>query len=470
LDFSKLEAGKVCLDPHPFNLRDSLEGAMKALALRAHQKGLELLCRVDPSVPEIVVADSFRLRQVVVNLVGNALKFTDLGHVLLQVTLASTCEGSRELEFTVADTGMGIAVEKQAMIFDSFTQVDGSATRRFGGTGLGLSISQQLVKMMGGSMGVESVPGDGATFRFRIQFDLAGELPVLPGSSGMKELNVSALRGLRALIVDDNAINCRILEELLLRWEMLPVVIRDPCQALALLEQERQSGPHFAVMLLDAQMPGMDGFTLARRIKENPALAGAAILMLSSNDLTGDAKLCREIGVDLYLVKPIAQGELCRGILSVLQAAACSQTPAEREILVRTPRPRTEPAARRLRVLLVEDNPVNQRLAQKLLEKRGHRVTLARHGREAVDAYARQSFDAVLMDLQMPGMGGFEATALIREQERMWGGYTPIIAVTAHAMAGDRDRCLAAGMDDYVSKPIDPALLFEKLENLAVAA
>ncbi len=464
LDFSKLEAGKLRMDPVAFHLRPHMDETMKTLALRAHQKGLELMCHVDPDVPEVVVADPFRLRQVLVNLLGNSLKFTERGHVLVEVGWLGTEGRTAELHFAVVDTGIGIPLEKQKLIFDSFTQVDGSATRRYGGTGLGLAISQQLVHMMGGKIGVESTPGEGATFSFTIHAEVPEPAAVLPAEAEGQVRNLAALKGMRALIVDDNPINCRILEEFLLRWEMRPITLSDPRQAVPLIEREYRSGGRFPLLLVDAQMPEMDGFTLVERIQAGPARDGAAIMMLSSADLSTDAKRCRELGVALYLVKPITQGELGRGILRALRRGGEDQARAAARP---TPSPET---ARKLEILLAEDNKVNQMLAVRLLEKCGHRVTVVPDGRAAVEKCAEGRFDIILMDVQMPEMDGLEATRAIREHERKTGSFTPIIALTAHAMAGDREMCLAAGMDDYLAKPIQAAQLYEKIEKLLVEA
>jgi signal transduction histidine kinase/DNA-binding response OmpR family regulator len=461
LDFSKIEAGKLALDPVSFQIRRSLEETIKTLALRAHQKGLELMCRIDPSVPEAVVADPYRLRQVLVNLVGNAIKFTERGEVLVEARMIPTGAQSGELEVTVRDTGVGVPRDKQELIFDAFSQADGSSTRRHGGTGLGLAISRQVVKLMGGRITVASDQGRGSTFRFTAQVSLPPPgTPVEPA----EPLDVAALRGVRVLVVDDNLVNCRILAEFCTRWAMRPIAASSGRDALELMEREWKAGRRFPLILLDAQMPEMDGFMLAQRIKENPAFAGAAIMMLSSADLQGDARRCREIGIDLYLVKPVTQPELCRAILKVLRGAPVPVMPA-----APGPSARLAPPARTLRVLLAEDNEVNQKLAVRLLEKRGHRVSVAGDGRQAVEAYASQEFDVILMDVQMPVVGGYEATAEIRSRERESGRRTPIVALTAHALPGDRERCLEAGMDDYLSKPIQPSQLYALIESLAAA-
>src|SRR5579862_1834838 len=302
LDFSKIEAGKLTLDLVPFHLRRTVEETMKTLALRAHQKGLEFLCHLHPDVPEMIVGDAFRLRQILLNLIGNAIKFTDKGEVLVDVTLQSQSPEGAVLGFAVVDTGVGIPLEKQQFVFEAFTQVDGSATRRHGGTGLGLAIAQQLVHLMGGRISVDSKPGLGSIFSFTVQATVPEPSSVLADPDAPAHFDVSSLRGLRALIVDDNATNRRILEEFQTRWRMRPITMPGAEEALKLLLREHAAGRRFPIILLDAQMPDVDGFTLARKIKENPALAGAAIMMLSSADLLGDARSCREIGIELYLV------------------------------------------------------------------------------------------------------------------------------------------------------------------------
>jgi signal transduction histidine kinase/CheY-like chemotaxis protein len=456
LDFSKLEAGKLRIEPAPFRLRHMLDETLKTLALRAHQKGLELLCRIDPAAPEMVTADPSRLRQVLVNLLGNALKFTESGHVLLEAEAADREGDAVVLRFSVSDTGIGIPIEKQKLIFESFTQVDGSATRRFGGTGLGLAISRQLVRAMGGEIGVESAPGQGAVFTFMIRAGVPEQ--GLEGGGDAAAPDLAELRGLRVLIVDDNPINCRILEEFFTRWEMNPVAIHRPLEAASLIVRERREGRRFPLILVDAQMPDLDGFGLVRLIRQAPEEDGAAIMMLSSADLSDDAQRCRELGIDLYLVKPVRQAELAQAIRRVLRRAPQAEAASRAE--------RPAESSRSLTILVAEDNPVNQRLAVRLLEKRGYRAAVAASGRAAVEQHAAARYDAILMDVQMPEMDGLEATRLIRQRERATGSHTPIIALTAHALAGDRERCLAAGMDDYLPKPIQAAQLYQSIERL----
>jgi signal transduction histidine kinase/DNA-binding response OmpR family regulator len=458
LDFSKIEAGKLALNAVSFHIRRSLEDTVKTLALRAHQKGLELMCNIDPSVPEVIVADSYRIRQVLVNLIGNAIKFTEKGEVLVEARLASSGPKDAMLEFCITDSGIGIPAGKQHVIFEAFSQVDGSSTRRHGGTGLGLTISRQLVQLMGGHIAVESGTDGGSRFRFTARV----EIPQYAVGWDSPLPDVAALRGVRVLVVDDNRVNCRILTEFMARWDMRPITAPAARPALDLMHRELQAGRPFPLVVVDAQMPDVDGFMLAAEIKAQPAFASAAIMMLSSADLQGDARRCKDLGIDLYLVKPVAQAELCRAILTVLQQGQ------SREAQAPVAAPSQAAASRSLRILLAEDNEVNQRLAVRLLQRRGHSVRLAHDGRQAIDAHARESFDLILMDVQMPEIGGYEATARIREEERRSGGHIPIVALTAHALPGDRERCLNAGMDDYLTKPIQPSKLYEIVERLAV--
>ncbi len=473
LDFSKIEAGRMDLDPIPFPLRDSLSDTVSTLALRAHVRGLELACHVRPDVPDALVGDPGRLRQVIVNLAGNAIKFTHAGEVVVYVEVVESGEDDVLLRFSVRDTGIGIAPEKQRAIFEAFSQADSSTTRRYGGTGLGLAISRQLVALMGGTIWVESVPGQGSTFFFTARLGrqaVPTETPEPP--------RPVRLHDLPALVVDDNATNRRILQEMLTNWRMRPTVVESGPAALALLEFARDRGEPFALVLLDAMMPDMDGFDLAARIKERPELAGATLMMLSSADRHGDAARCRELGVSAYLGKPIKQSDLLDAIMTTLDATASSLDVSPSSSLVSCGEPaaaapppaasESVPGLRPLRILLAEDNAVNQRLAVRTLEKRGHVVIVAANGREALAVLdqAKEPFDVVLMDVQMPEMDGFEATAAIREREQNTSTHLPIVAMTAHAMKGDRERCLEAGMDGYVSKPLQTSELFAALADI----
>jgi PAS domain S-box-containing protein len=459
LDFSRIEAGKLELDPIEFNLRDNLDDTLKALALRAHQKGLELACHVQPDVPNRLVGDPGRLRQIIVNLVGNAIKFTQTGEVVVEIGTESGEEEAVRLHFAIRDTGIGIAPEKQKLIFDAFTQADGSMARQYGGTGLGLSISSLLVAMMGGRIQVESERGKGSTFHFTARFGVTrASWTPLPTAEP------AHLEDLPVLVVDDNATNRRILEETLITWRMRPVLADSAQNALLALERAWQAGNAFPLVLTDAQMPETDGFTLVAQIKRRPHLAGAMIMMLTSGGQRGDAARCRELGVSAYLTKPVGRSELLDAILRVLGTRPLD---AEQPPLVTRHSLREEKKG--LRILLAEDNAVNRRLAMRMLEKRGHTVVVANTGREALAALERETFDLVLMDVQMPDMDGFEATSAVREKENITGLHVPIVAMTAHAMVGDRERCLAAGMDEYVSKPVKAKDLFEAIRRLVPA-
>jgi two-component system, sensor histidine kinase and response regulator len=456
LDFSKIEAGRLELNPAEFVVRDCLGDAVSLLAVRAHAKGLELACRVHPDVPEALVGDPIRLRQVVVNLVGNAVKFTERGEVVVEVEVQSRDGRGVTLGFAVSDTGIGIPAEKRAAIFAPFVQADGSTTRRYGGTGLGLTISSELVGLMGGQVRVESEVGRGSTFHFTARFGLSdGPTPARAPRP------LSDVRGLRALVVDDNAVNRRILGEILGHWQMRPTLVDGGPPALEALAAARREGRPYPLVLIDSQMPGMDGFALAERIKADPDLPGATILMLSSADRLDDLARSRELGIAAYLRKPIKELDLRHVVLKALGQPARDEAPTG-------PAPSRPPASasRPLRILLAEDNPFNQRVATLMLEKRGHAVTIAGNGREALEALGRGAFDLVLMDVQMPEMDGFQATAAIRAEERATGRHLPIVAMTAHAMKEDRARCLDAGMDDYVTKPIQADRLWEAIDGL----
>jgi|HubBroStandDraft_4_1064222.scaffolds.fasta_scaffold03708_5 signal transduction histidine kinase/DNA-binding response OmpR family regulator len=457
LDFSKIEAGRIELDKADFNLRDCLETTLKTLALRADEKGLELLCEIAPEVPEVVEGDSSRLRQIVVNVVGNAIKFTHEGEVALKVDVEATDGEDRLLHFTVSDTGIGIPAEKQKLIFDPFSQADASTTRKYGGTGLGLTISTRLVNVMGGRIWVESEVGTGTQFHFTARFK-SSEKKAEIGTTAPPEI----LRNVEVLVVDDNRTNRRILEGMLKRWEMQPVSVESGAQALAELARARESGASYRLVLTDMHMPDMDGFTLIEKIRQNPKLSTATIMMLTSAGHRGDGERCKTWGVAAYLLKPVRQSELREAIARVLGAR--EQAGAIPLITSYSLQDSRDPA-HVLSVLLAEDNLVNQRLATRLLEKRGHRVTLAANGREALAAIEKQAYDLVLMDVQMPEMDGLEATIMLRQGEKGSERHQPVIALTAHAMKGDQERCLAAGMDGYLTKPIRPQEIDEILNK-----
>ncbi|MEO8125550.1 MAG: response regulator [Bryobacteraceae bacterium] len=436
LDFSKLEAGKFSLEAITFDPNETLREIMRSVSVPAHQKGLELLYECRTPLPDAMVGDPGRFRQVIFNLLGNAIKFTEAGEVVLTVE-EPVSDGDRlTLHLSVSDTGIGISKEWQNRIFESFVQADGSNTRRFGGTGLGLTISARLVHLMGGRIWVESEAGRGSTFHFTANFAMAEAT-----SRKTTLLEPQGLQGISVLVVDDNLTNRRILSEMLTRWNMKPVLAGSGAQALEILHAHVKQGDRFGLILLDAQMPEMDGFSLVRIIQGDPAFASPRIMMLSSLDVGSIDSGLRASGG--YLVKPVTRANLLKAILNVMggkpqltrtHAAAAPGEP--------------------LRILLAEDNPVNQKVARALLETQGHSVVVASNGLEALEVFRPEAFDVILMDVQMPGMNGYDATRAIREPENGTGRHIPIVAMTAHAMKGDRENCLNAGMDDYITKPI----------------
>jgi PAS domain S-box-containing protein len=443
LDFSKIEAGKMDLDVTDFNLRNCLEEALRPMALRADEKGVELLCDIAPNVPEIVQGDPARLRQVVLNLVGNAIKFTPAGEVAVRLRIEDGDNDTGTVHFTVLDTGIGIALEKREAIFSPFTQADTSTTRKYGGTGLGLTISGRLVSMMGGRIWVESEVGQGSQFHFTMQLKAVANQPA-SGSPVAWE----RLRGTRVLIVDDNATNRRILRGLLEGWGMRASEVESGQQAVTGLLSARTAGDPHQLILTDMHMPNMDGFGLIEKIRNIPAISTTAIMMLTSAGHRDDVRRCTELGITSYLLKPIRKWELLAAMVKALGDGESSAQP----ILIALPKPETPEQA--LRILLAEDSKVNQTVAIRTLEKMGHSVMVANNGCEALALLADYSFDLLLMDVQMPEMDGLTATKKIRDAERQGRPHTPIIALTAHAMKGDRERCLEGGMDGYVSKPI----------------
>ena len=449
LDFSKIEAGKIDLEAIDFNLRNDLETTLRTLALRADEKGLELMCEVAPEVPEIVRGDSNRLRQILMNLVGNAIKFTDHGEIAVKVQVEPK-EGLDSLcHFTVSDSGIGIPEDKRELIFMPFSQADSSTTRKYGGTGLGLTISTRLVQMMGGKIWVESEVGRGSQFHFTTRLGAADSKEIKVGTIAPPEL----LRGVKVLVVDDNRTNRRILDGMLVCWQMKPTSVEGGREALAELSAAREAGEPYRLILTDMHMPLMDGFALVEQIRNSPELSTATIMMLTSAGHRGDAARCQELGVSAYLLKPIRQSELREAVARVLGASRQEGAiPLVTRFSLQDAR---EPNAF-LSVLIAEDNLVNQRLAVRLLEKRGHQVAVAATGIEALKALEKEKFDLVLMDVQMPEMDGLEAAMAIRQKEKGSGFHQPIVALTAHAMKGDREKCLAAGMDGYLTKPIRP--------------
>jgi len=452
LDFSKIEAGKLELESIEFSLRGVLDDTVHALGLNAHQKGVELACHVPPDLPDALLGDPGRLRQIVVNLMGNAVKFTERGEVVVKVELESRQEKTSLFHFTVRDTGIGIAQEKLPRLFKSFSQVDGSTTRRYGGTGLGLAIVQQLVQLMNGKVWVESEPGRGSTFHFTAQLIQINETPILPRSGPIY------WKGMRVLVVDDNETNRRILEEILASWGMSPVVVDSARSALARLKEAASKGQPFRLALLDVMMPEMDGYDLVREIRRHYPTDCVPFIMLSSANNIPPA----ELNIPFSLTKPVRQSDLFDTMLRVLSLKPIPglqpDAPSQRE-----------KAARPLRILLAEDSIVNQRVALGYLEEPGHFVVIANNGKQVLAALEKVSFDVILMDVQMPEMDGLEATAAIRRKEQTTGRHIPIIAMTAHAIKGDRELCLRAGMDGYVSKPFQPEELFHALETVPLA-
>jgi|HubBroStandDraft_4_1064222.scaffolds.fasta_scaffold02153_4 signal transduction histidine kinase/DNA-binding response OmpR family regulator len=455
LDFSKIEAGKLDMESIPFEMRESLGETMKALSYRAHQKGLELIYEVQPDVPETLVGDPGRIRQIIINLVGNSIKFTERGEISVSVEKESEAPDSVRLHFAVRDTGVGIPASKQSKIFEAFSQADGSMARVYGGSGLGLTICTRLVGLMNGRIWVESELGKGSTFHLLISLGVQRGPALRPS-----HLEPAKLRDLHALIVDDNFTNRRVLHGILTRWGMKPTAVDGGRAALQAIEGAKNAGYPFPLILLDGQMPEMDGFTLAEHIHKDPELLNATIMMLTSAGHLGDAARCRELGISAYLVKPVRQGELLDAICQVLDVRARKQP----DPLVTRHTLREE--KHRIHILLAEDNAINQTLAVRLLEKRGYSVTVVSNGQAAVEAFQTGAFELVLMDIQMPGMDGFQATAAIREREKLTGGRIPIVAMTAHALVGDQERCLASGMDGYVSKPFRTSELFATLERM----
>jgi len=463
LDFSKIEAGKLDIERIDFNLVDTVEEALSSFAIPAQQKGLELISYVDPEIPVRVLGDPTRLKEILTNLLGNSLKFTDRGEVSVEVRLdkeVDTEQGAHPerlllTRFAVRDTGIGIPREKLKLIFEPFTQSDNSMTRKYGGTGLGLTISTRLVEMMGGRLWVESEPGQGAVFYFTLPLGFAGE-------SGPAESETLVPAGVSVLVVDDNATNRRALEMTLRNWGMRPVIVSSGNQALMAIQASVSAGVDFGLMLVDSQMPDMDGFMLVARIKQNPALPDTPIIMLTSR--REDIERCRGLGLAEYLMKPVRRAQLRQVITNVSSGKAPYYEAAAGLPAVEMP----AEARRPLTILLAEDNAVNQRLGVLMLEKYGHSVSVAVNGEEVLAMLETRDFDVILLDIQMPRMDGFEVTKAIRTSEAVTNKHQLIIAITACAMKGDLEKCLNAGMDAYVSKPVRPRELFATLDAVLV--
>jgi signal transduction histidine kinase/CheY-like chemotaxis protein/HPt (histidine-containing phosphotransfer) domain-containing protein len=458
LDFSKIEAGQMDLEVLDFDVRTTLEDVVDMLAVPAQNKGLELSCLAYPDVPSLVRGDPGRLRQILLNLGGNAIKFTEQGEVHIRVQLAREDSTHVTLRFEVTDTGIGIPEDRMDRLFRSFSQVDASITRKYGGTGLGLAISRQLAEMMGGEIGVTSGLGEGSTFWF------TAVLEKQPGARDVEVLVPEDIRGARVLAVDDNPTNRMVLRELLGSWECRFEEASDGPQALAWLHRAVEEKDPFRIVLLDMQMPGMDGKTLGQRIKADPALADTRLVMLTSVGQRGDAQKFQEVGFSAYMTKPVKVSQLYDCLATVLGAGSSGPERAVKPIITR--HTLMEDKKRRVRILVAEDNAVNQKVAARILEKLGYRADVAANGQEAVTALEKIPYDLVLMDLQMPEMNGFEATRVIRDPaSRVLRHDIPIVAMTAHALKGDRERCLKAGMDGYVSKPVTPLGLAEVLQR-----
>jgi signal transduction histidine kinase/DNA-binding response OmpR family regulator len=441
LDFSKIESGKLELEDLDFSLADVVDDVVKMMAIPARQKDLELACDLRPGLPRVVRGDSARLRQILFNLVGNAIKFTTAGEVLIEVSRRKMAEHSSEILFRIVDTGIGIPPEKQATIFDAFCQADSSTTRRYGGTGLGLTIVSRLVSMMGGEIWVQSEPGEGSQFFFTVT------LPATEAEEKHCDIPIgSGLAGIRVLVVDDNATNSRIVQETCAAWGMACATATSAESALDILRKAQADGSPYELAIIDSVMPGMDGFELVERLRQEVSLGAPKVMMLTSADRKGDGARCREMGVRCYLVKPVHQREL-RSALQILMRQDSSDG---HKLITRST---IEPAFFSLRILVAEDNAVNQKFLQRLLERMGHFTAVASDGMQAVHFYKTGNFDLIFMDVQMPEMDGYAATAAIREMEKGSGKHIPIIAMTAHALKGDREKCLTAGMDEYLRKP-----------------
>lgn len=454
LDFSKIEAGLLDFDPAPFALRELVNNTIRTLGLQAHEKSVELLCEVDQDVPDRLETDPTRLRQLILNLVGNAVKFTEDGEVSLVVSIVEENDDGLLVRFSVTDTGIGIPEAKKKMIFDAFQQADVSTTRRHGGTGLGLSICSKLATLMGGRLWVESEVGKGSTFHFTVQCGVptqvsAGDLPQL-----------EKLKGLNVLVIDDNRTNLRIVDAMAKRWGMKPRCVSSALEGLQVMDEAELGGGSYDLILSDVHMPDVDGFGFLRRLGERAYARNSVPIMLSSAAITGDANLCRRLGAKGYLVKPVNEEELARTILLQLFPQE-GETTEQRRV---APEPVERTTDQPLKILVAEDNPINQTVLVVMLERYGHRVAVADDGKEALEKARAEDFDVILMDVQMPVMDGFEATTLIRADESSLKEI-PIIACTAHAMENYEEVCLKAGMDAYLSKPIFEADLVKVLSS-----
>ena len=454
LDFSKIEAGKLELENVPFAIRERIGEIVKSTALRAHSKGLELAYHVEPEVPDKLEGDPTRIGQVIVNLVGNATKFTERGEIVLNVGVDTKSDEDVVLHFVVSDTGVGIPSDKLNLIFDAFTQADTTTTRKYGGTGLGLAISARLVALMGGRIWVESEVGKGSRFHFTATLHQTNQEPPVHPTAAAAEV-----QGTRVLIVDDNATNRLILEEMVRSWGMVSVAVASAEDAICELRQGQEKNEPYHVVLSDVNMPNQDGFSLTRQIRQSTALADTIVILLTSGTRPEDIKRGEAMGVAAHLMKPVTPSELFDAVAISLGLTTADNRETSEISQIPTP-------LGPLRILVVEDSLVNQKLAIGLLQKHGYSVTIANNGKEAISAITSQQFDVVLMDVEMPEMDGLEATAAIRTWEKSRGKHVPIIAMTAHAMKSHREMCLEAGMDDYVSKPIRAPELFRKMQEV----
>jgi PAS domain S-box-containing protein len=457
LDFSKIEAEKLELDPIDFDLRDRLGETLDTLAVRAHAKHLELAFDIEADVPEMLIGDIHRIRQIIINLVGNSIKFTDNGEVVVKVNVESIDTPDVMLHMSVSDTGIGIPEERLKTIFNSFEQADTSTTRKYGGTGLGLTICSRLVELMGGKIWVESTLGVGTEFHFTTALKLSEQEKQNTNANALGELEK-----LRVLVVDDNQTNRRILEKMLSNWHMDPTLAEAAGQGLEVLQTALEKHLPFDLIISDVNMPEMDGFGFVQAIKNKPELKEVPIIMLTSANRSGDKQRCKELGIQAHLLKPVRQSRMLDSIVTSIGV--------ERVVNRHDPQPAKPESEtdvlKQLNILLAEDNKVNQKFALRVLDKAGHTTTVVNNGREAVSATINNAFDVILMDIQMPEMDGYEATDAIRKQEQKSGGHIPIIALTAHAMKGDREKCLDAGMDGYITKPIKSKILLAEIKKV----
>ena len=456
LDFSKVESGRLDLELIEFSLQDLVADTMKGLALRAHQKGLELVYEIDPKIPAVLIGDPGRLRQVLVNLVGNGIKFTERGEIVVSAFFVSSSDCDVNLHFTVSDTGIGIAPDKQSLVFEAFSQADGSTTRNYGGTGLGLAISSRLAGLMKGRIWLESELGQGSAFHFTISLEMPDRRSIVQVRSYPPDL-----LDVPVLIVDDNGASRRNLLDMTTEWGMDPIAVEGGDAALEAIEQAEMASSQFRVAIVDARMPGEDGCHLVEFIRTELGLSIPIVMMLTTADQGQDVRRCRELGVKAYILKPVRKSELLAAVLAVLGDSSGTSRAAYRSSGV------TDRTSTGARVLLVEDNLVNQRVAARMLQNLGHSVQIANDGRDALSVLDRETFDLVFMDIQMPGIDGLTATRMIRDREKETGSHIPIVAMTAHAMKGDQERCLASGMDGYLSKPVSSGAIADAVAKFA---